>query len=240
MFAFTSSPLGLRGQSAWASARHSRPSWSGLPSGTESFLRGAVVTHLLWCPPWWWAGFTWSRPKRTLIAEHPLPPMSGQGLGAGIGFHFFVTFITHGTYGYPHFTDEGGAETREVSEVTQIQTHSQACPCFHHNMRTPQCPRSPGSCPSSANLICGIGQVTSPLWASISSTARYDCDGGGKVVTLEWAFFVFLPPSDSLGHVCARRSGGCWSGEGQCCKGECAGGRLSCSLLARPLLQWRL
>lgn len=93
------------------------------------------------------------------------------------------------------------------------------------NMRNPQCPRSPGFCSSSANLICGIGQVTSPLWASISSTARYDCDGGGKVVTLKWAFFVFLPPSDSLGHVCAGRSGGCWSGERQCFKGECVGGK---------------
>lgn len=97
VFAFASSPLGLWGQSARTTAGYSWPSWSGLPSGTESFLRGATVTHPLWCPPWWWAGFTWSRPKRTLTAEHPLPPMSGQGLGAVIGFHFFVTLITHGT-----------------------------------------------------------------------------------------------------------------------------------------------
>lgn len=46
--------------------------------------------------------------------------------------------------------------------------------------------------------MCGLGQVLSALWASISPTAKYNCDGGRRVVTLKRAFFVLLPPSDSL------------------------------------------
>ena len=98
-------------------------------------------------------------------------------------------------------------------------------------MRTQQWPRSPGFCPSSANLMCGLRQVTAPLWACISPTAKCDFGGagasGGRGVTLKWVFFVLLPPSDSLGQVCTGRVVFASPGRADAVKGKCAWGRLS-------------
>lgn len=57
-------------QPVWVSARHSWPSWSGLPSGTE-------LAEVSYCspptpvPPWRCAGFTWGRPKRVPTQSTP-------------------------------------------------------------------------------------------------------------------------------------------------------------------------
>lgn len=70
VFAFTDSPLGPRGQPAWTSAGHPRPSWSGLHSGTESLLGSATHPLLLLCPPWCWAGCVWGRPNSRVNPTH--------------------------------------------------------------------------------------------------------------------------------------------------------------------------
>lgn len=98
VFVFTSSPLGLRGQSAWMSAEHSWPSCLGLPSGTESLLKAATHPLLPLYPSWCWAGFTWGRPKKGRLKRAPTAgcprhlcrwvPLAGS--------HFSVMIITCG------------------------------------------------------------------------------------------------------------------------------------------------
>lgn len=161
-------------------------------------------------------------------------------VGAVIASHFFVMIITCGKHSYPHFTDEQ-VETREVQShtgtgpqviQTQTQTHAHACP---HCLET-QGPSS-GLCSSSANLVCDLRQVTAPLWASISPTARSDCWGESKQLERCHPCVGALCLSASLRFSGpslrgAGRGGGCGCCEGRAC--------VSKAERAQPLLQWRL